>query len=297
MNRNIYVTFGLYRLLAVLITALFFTCSVSAQSSSSSSSSSSSAQSTCTPGSIKPEYIENSLLYDRNGDGQLVVLGFGDSITRGVGDFIQPNQFADSVESPIGEAGYPLRVETVGGISVINGGKPGERLTEALPRLVNMLNRYNPDIVIFAEGTNDAEDQEHDTRFFNYYQIAVNLISAYGAEPIIMTLVPSTEESSGALFFIQAFNFNIRRIANYNQLHMVDAYSAFDNTCLLGSCDLLVRPEGLHPNKKGYDVLGENVLATLLGINLLTPDSAAILEDALCLPVGSIKTVPSPAAP
>ena len=40
--------------------------------------------------------------------------------------------------------------------------------------------------------------------------------------------------------------------------------------------------------------MGEVVTATLLGINIFAPDGPQLLELALNLPPGSIKTVPDP---
>ena len=88
-------------------------------------------------------------LEDVNHDGKIVILAFGDSITRGVGDGPRPG------DTPPGSAGYPLRLQTLLGVTVINDGHSGERTTEGLLRLQRDVKDTHPDYAILVEGTND----------------------------------------------------------------------------------------------------------------------------------------------
>ena len=65
------------------------------------------------------------LLEDLNGNGVVEVVAFGDSITRGVGDFNAPGNIVSDAQAqnfPGGEAGYPLRLESFLGIGIQNAG-------------------------------------------------------------------------------------------------------------------------------------------------------------------------------
>jgi len=56
-----------------------------------------------------------------NNDGKILLMAFGDSITAGVGDGPGAENF------PRPPAGYPLRLQSLLGLPVVNDGDPGER--------------------------------------------------------------------------------------------------------------------------------------------------------------------------
>ena len=247
------------------------------------------------PKTVTAEALNNSILYDHNGDGQVTVLAFGDSIVRGVGDFEEPGSDNPFISDPEGEAGFPLRLEQYTGVSTLNRGHRGERLSESgVARFVHLLAKERPDIAVILEGANDAMDQVSSDDYFHLMQTVINMAYVFGVEPVIVKLAPVTENHSGLLPFIESYNHQIDAIITYNNLTYADVYQAFVNTCSgVEDCYLLNLPEGLHPNIEGYDVIGEMVTASLLKINLLDPTGPALLEQALSLAPGSIKTVPN----
>src|SRR5262245_10977105 len=95
-------------------------------------------------------------LEDLNQDGKILLLAFGDSITAGVGDW------ADAEDFPRPLAGYPLRLQNLLGLQVINDGIPGEKTPTGLRRLGRDLGTFSPDFVIILEGTNDLESGSPD---------------------------------------------------------------------------------------------------------------------------------------
>lgn len=252
-------------------------------------------QSSVIPKTVTADALNSSLLYDRNGDGKVTILAFGDSLVRGVGDFEEPGNDNPYIADPRGEAGFPLRVEQFIGLNILNRGQGGERMSESgVGRFVHLLAREKPDVAIILEGANDAIDQIAPDEYFYLMQTVINMAYAYDVEPVIVTLVPTTEGHSGLMPFIESYNRQLRALITYNSLNFADAYQGFYNTCSgTEGCYLLNLPEGLHPNIEGYDVLGEIVTAALLNIDLLDPAGPQLLEQALSLTPGSIKTVPN----
>lgn len=70
-----------------------------------------------------------------------VVVAFGDSITFGTG--------ASSGNS------YPDQLSQMTGIQIINEGIPGETVSEGLVRLPEVVERYDPQLILLCQGGND----------------------------------------------------------------------------------------------------------------------------------------------
>ena len=69
------------------------------------------------------------------------ILAFGDSLTHGTG----ANKGED----------YPTLLAELTNFKVINAGIPGEISSKGLERLPNLLDQYNPDLLILTHGGND----------------------------------------------------------------------------------------------------------------------------------------------
>jgi lysophospholipase L1-like esterase len=242
--------------------------------------------------------LEKSYLKDRNGDGILRVVAFGDSITRGTGDYTPPNEEVEIPTQPTSEAGYPLRLEGYLGIPISNAGKPGDEISnDGIPRFVRVLNTQNPDVVIFSMGANDVFDLLGSKTYFHLLQTAVNIAQARGIQVILGTILPTCCNRIGSRPFIDIYDAEIQRVVRSNDLPIADIYRAFRSTCTtLDECQLLNRPEGLHPNAAGHDVIAEVVTAALLKIDIFSTDCALKFEQALNLQTGSVKTKPDQTA-
>jgi lysophospholipase L1-like esterase len=214
-------------------------------------------------------------LEDLNLDGQIVILAFGDSITRGVGD----GPGADSTP-PSSVAGYPARLQqllaprTQLPLVVINDGSSGERTRTGLPRLRRDLPRNPVDYVILLEGSNDVEEGNIPQAASNM-QAMVDAVFGVGAQPILGTIPPSCCAHRNALSFgaDQAYNGQLRSIATADMLPLIDFYAAFTNGPGPNGEDLpfdqtlgLIHvPEGLHPTSAGYDLMAQTAWKLFVG--------------------------------
>jgi lysophospholipase L1-like esterase len=201
-------------------------------------------------------------LEDLNQDGKILLLAFGDSITAGVGD----GPDADDFPRPL--AGYPLRLQNLLGLQVINDGIPGEKTPTGLRRLARDLGSFSPDFVIILEGTNDLESGSVPDALQNI-QSMIDSVFASGAQPLLGTITPSCCAHQHALpqeaiFF---YNDQLRAMATSNSVPLIDFYAAFaggpeasypiDGIPVDGTPVLIHVPEGLHPTPAGYDLMAE----------------------------------------
>ncbi len=235
---------------------------------------------------------------DVNGDGIIEFLAFGDSITRGVGDDIPVGEDVIAVSTaPDGEAGYPRRLENILNIAVANRGIPGERIASSgIFRFTKVLQTTNSDYVLISEGANDSFNRLSPADLGKNIQTLINIATALNKEVILVGIPPSCCRHEGTGEFVRQYNLQYANLADINQIKFSDTERAWENTCDTEECFLLNLPEGLHPNKKGYDSMAEVIIATLYGIDIYSPGGSALLAQAIGVPLSSIVTQ-SPAAP
>lgn len=232
-----------------------------------------------------------SSLKDVNGDGVVQLLAFGDSITRGVGDGFAPGEETpETIEPPISEAGYPLRIEGWLGLSVSNKGVPGERLAETgIFRFSSTISSSPADYILISEGANDSFSHTTEAVMKKNVQMMINITKALGKEPVLVGIPPSSGNHSGLRVFVDSYNRAYKDLADLNGLNFADMERSFSLACDIDEdCRLLNQPEGLHPNSKGYDAMAEVIVASLYGIDLLTPGGSAQLAQALGRPESSL---------
>ncbi len=248
------------------------------------------------PTGLTPELIGASYLKDNNGDGVVTIAAFGDSITKGEGDFQAASSFIEDAQLPNRpEAGYPLRIESYLNVPVFNWGDPGESLlVTGEDRFIRSILRQPHDVVIIAEGSNDARAAVSSGPIYRSLQKLINVAHVLGITPVLSTIIPACCGHSFLQGPIDTYNPQIRLLAAVNEVPLADPDHAFRNTCAVRNCRLLSRPEGLHPNIEGYDVMGEAMISALLNINIFAPDGPALYAQALGIPVTSVRTVPDP---
>lgn len=203
-------------------------------------------------------------LEDLDGDGQIVILAFGDSITRGQGDGDSPDDIP-----PANVAGYPARLQAATGVLVFNAGRPGEQTSAGKARLRNLLQQSSEDYVVLLEGANDIE-RRNDGEALQNLQSMIEMVFADGAMPMIGTLTPSccNHTHSVPANHVIAFNDQVRAMAQSNGIPLVDFNLAFvpDQTLPFDETSGLIHvEEGLHPTSAGYDLMAKTVLDVFLG--------------------------------
>lgn len=239
----------------------------------------------------------DSPLVDVTGDGIITVLGFGDSITYGVGDGISENG-----ELPLtdGTGGYLPRLAEVLGVKVVNDGVPGEVISpEGIERLPGTITSSNADVVIIMEGHNDARSGLPADEYRRVLQRAVNVTKSLGRIPMLMSLVKPAEEHSFLLPYIKPYSKVVGLLASANGIVFADIYQVWNNKCPFDGeeCSFLNSPEGLHPNPLGYRAMAQAAAAALLGINILTPQGISDFADATGINVDQVAVIPSPTEP
>ncbi len=238
--------------------------------------------------------LTSPVLEDTNGDSAIVLLGFGDSITYGVGDGTAPGAFVSDVPETNGTQGYLPRLSSLLGVPVLNGGVPGEQLSPSgTARFPSFAGNAGEDTILFLEGANDANQILDAGVYKRLVQKAINVAKVLGKNFVVFTLPTPCCEHASLAPFTNSYSQQIRDIARVNQLVMVDLERAWKTTCEGNDgCTLYNLPEGLHPNTKGYTVVAQTTAAAILGIDIFALDGAALLEQALGLAPGTVVVKP-----
>lgn len=105
-------------------------------------------------------------------DMHAVVMAFGDSLTHGTG-------------APDGQS-YPEILTGLLGRQVIKAGVPGEVSAAGLKRLPDMLERYQPTLVILCHGGNDFLRRLDQQETLHNLKAMVELIRAHGADVVLV---------------------------------------------------------------------------------------------------------------
>ena len=212
----------------------------------------------------------DSILRDTNGDGQLEILAFGDSITYGVGDGTQPGEYVATIQGRGSPGGYPLRLSALVGVPVYNAGVPGEELVgsgaigSGIDRFPNLVVGSSVDVVIIMEGSNDSQHFVTSRTYSTTLQKAINVARSEGKQVVLATLPPQTGNHAQFAGFTYAYSESVRQLVTLNSLSLSDVEQAFLQGCPdLSTCAYLNLPEGLHPNTPGYDAITDTMAAAL----------------------------------
>jgi lysophospholipase L1-like esterase len=177
-----------------------------------------------------------------------VIVAFGNSITKGVGDRRYPSS----------ASGYPFRLEELLKISfpsaiVVNRGVAGEKTSEGVRRLPSVLLRDAPDYVLILEGVNDIPLNSLESIVRNL-DTMVRQVKDSGAIPLIASLTPTTGSRDFKNAGIDGLNPMIQSLAAGEGIVFVDLNAAFLAT---EDFTMLLVDDGLHPNSAGYQLMAE----------------------------------------
>lgn len=160
-----------------------------------------------------------------------IILAFGDSLTYGVG--------AEKSES------YPAVLANLAKRTVIESGVQGETTEEGLIRLKDVLEKYNPSLVILCEGGNDMLRQMDLDKTKENLRAMVKMIKEKGSD-VILIGVPKPG------FIISVPDF-YKEIADEFNI----PYEGKVLKSILTNNRLKADP--IHPNKEGYRELAESI--------------------------------------
>ena len=165
-----------------------------------------------------------------------VILAYGDSLPYGYN--------VKRSES------YPAKLEVLTGISVVNSGVSGEVSAQGLKRLPKVLDEHHPQLLILCHGGNDLlrkmDLEEMESNIRSMIQLSLDRDI-----PVILLGVPKPG------IFLSSFDV-YKKIANsINIIFIEDLISD-----VLG--DKSLKSDSIHPNKKGYNVMAEEIYSLLL---------------------------------
>ncbi|MCJ7581523.1 MAG: GDSL-type esterase/lipase family protein [Candidatus Aminicenantes bacterium] len=180
-------------------------------------------------------------------------IAFGDSITFGW------------MGGPVPDESYIPRLEVLlktlfSNPMVLNRGIPSEATWEAVSRVTGVITTDLSLYFFLMEGTNDVSTLDYSmaTTAFNLTQI-INTCIDYGVFPLISTIIPRTgdRDTSRERNRTLTLNNKIKQIAVNSNVMEVDNYSAFNSYPVeQGGLESLIF-DGLHPNRKGYQLLAQ----------------------------------------
>ena len=171
-----------------------------------------------------------------------VILAFGDSLTYGSG----ASQNAD----------YPAILSTLSSHEIINAGIPGEISRDGLNRLPDLLDEYQPELLILIHGGNDM------IRRIPSQQISDNLKKMIDEArqrniKVVMLGVPKLN-----LFLLDSAEL-YQQVADEQKVPIdLETLPKILSTTALKS-------DAIHPNNEGYRIMAENIYKLLVNSGAL----------------------------
>lgn len=183
--------------------------------------------------------------------GELLILGFGDSITQGVpyildhGDGRRVGGYEPTLETL-------LLADSRRG-NVYNWGVAGEKTFQGINRintvLMDPLTYPHTDYILILEGTNDYFHMGYEDTIVNLGKM-IDMSRAKEVTPILATLTPDTKTPQKQID--QTYNPAIKDLAAEKGVILADQYAA-----LIEGWASSYNYDGLHPNEAGYVVMAQ----------------------------------------
>lgn len=166
---------------------------------------------------------------------EATIVAFGDSLTEGVG--------------ASKSASYPSQLAQITGLNVVNAGISGETTDRGLARFEDVLEQYNPELVILLEGGNDI------LRNHNQIQTKQNLAEmiAIARQRNVQLLLVGVPEKN---LFSAVADFYDELAEEYQLAYMRGELSDLLKTSKYKS-------DQIHLNARGYRVLAEKIAEIL----------------------------------
>ena len=149
-------------------------------------------------------------------------------------------------------------------IVVVNAGRSGEHVVDALPRFIETFERERPEVVFLLDGYNDLLTRGSDAVDGAATAVTAIAVEARnrGARVFIATMTPNRPERQRTIpsTAILAYNDRIRGASAAERLVLVDLYAAF-----LPAVDTYIGVDGLHPTELGYRRIAETFFNAVVG--------------------------------
>lgn len=178
--------------------------------------------------------------------GENRVVFMGDSITEGWGMKATPTT--------------PARGDFFPGKPYINRGISGQTTPQMLVRFRQDVIKLKPKVVVILAGTNDIAENTGKTtirEIGNNIASMSDLARANGIAVVLCSVLPASDfhwhRGLQPAPKIKALNEWIRDYADKNGFVYVDYYSSMVNG--EGGLKAELSPDGVHPNKEGYDIM------------------------------------------
>lgn len=160
------------------------------------------------------------------------ILAFGDSLTYGSG--------------AAKDKSYPAFLQRLTGRKVVNAGNPGEVSRDGVNRLSELLEQIQPDLLVLCHGGNDLLRQYNLSETKSNVQQMVRLAQQQGISVVLLG-VPKPK-----LFLMQSAPF-YQEIADELKIPL--------ETDIIPKVvsDSSLKSDAIHPNARGYQLIGEAV--------------------------------------
>ncbi len=203
-------------------------------------------------------------------------MAFGDSITEGKVTTEPAFLLLDTPESypnqlrQLFAARYPTQT-----ITVVNAGLGGENARSAMPRFLDALAQWQPEVVLLMEGTNDLNGGG--TAVIADAAAAVEdmalAATARGMTVLVGTIPPMRPGGLKALCpeCVVPFNDRLTRDVPARGIRVVDIYAA-----LVQSIDISIGPDGVHPTAAGYKTMAHTYFDAIRAAFESAPSGAGL---------------------
>jgi lysophospholipase L1-like esterase len=174
-----------------------------------------------------------------------ICVAMGDSITAGV--LVNKGE------------GYVPKLQNLLGMNVINEGVPGAESWEGADKIEIVLSIYNPRYLTIYYGTNDIDGSDNVDFIIDNLREIVQKAKKNGTIPIIATLGPFVGNWAWRKPYAIELNIRIRQLAIEEKIKCTDLEIAMN-----WNPDLMVMPDGEHPNAAGHSVIANTFYQTII---------------------------------
>ncbi len=187
------------------------------------------------------------------------ILAFGDSLTEGESTGIFEPVLLPGFHDPStpGVAtSYPAKLQalvtaryTAQEVKVFNGGKGGERASEGLSRMLDLIEQLTPQAIIIMTGVNDLNGGASISSTADALEELVKAARARGLTVFLSTLPRQVEDGrrASSVDEVVPYNETVARIAGKEGATLVDIYPQLT--------EQYITPDGLHISEAGNELL------------------------------------------